>query len=88
MCLCMRQGHDGGGCAPEPQPPDPDSPWRRPGVAPLWRKFVHWVVRLAFKRKLWHYLGDHLNYYKAVARPWSRASASAGRPTRDGAPGR
>ena len=63
--------------APEPDPlpdrlPGPATPDPRPDrhaepvTAPLWKKLTRWVLRVAFKKKLWAHLGQHLKTLKAL----------------------
>ena len=61
--------------APEPDPPPdrlpgPPDPLpdrhAEPVTAPLWKKFARWVLRLAFKKRLWAHLGQHLKTLKAL----------------------
>ena len=61
--------------APEPDPlpdrlPGPPDPLpdrhAEPVTAPLWKKLARWVLRLAFKKRLWAHLGQHLKTLKAL----------------------
>ena len=61
--------------APEPDPPPdrlpgPPDPLpdrhAEPVTAPLWKKFARWVLRLAFKKRAWSHLGQHLKTLKAL----------------------
>ena len=61
--------------APEPDPPPdrlpgPTGPLpdrhAEPVTTPLWKKMARWVLRVAFKKKLWAHLGQHLKTLKAL----------------------